>query len=232
MGTYTARLKGIKNSNGDFIFFHDIDDKIYTNSLKYLNEDYQNFASTNPLLTVSCALMQNKEFLGEVWYSSLWENKQQVFANEFNHLHGNMSINNTLLKKQELGNAYIDLWEILTTIGVNKLTIGEDSLLSDYMLTYNYIDKSIPVFYLFLGYEYNNPFSLSKQIFKRVSDIPINTAYLYHALKKYFDENTLIELEKQMFTNAQRIYGSDNGRAFIENYLKYKDLYGKFIFKD
>ena len=33
-GTYTARLKGIQNSRGDFIFFHDIDDIIYTNSLK------------------------------------------------------------------------------------------------------------------------------------------------------------------------------------------------------
>jgi glycosyltransferase involved in cell wall biosynthesis/SAM-dependent methyltransferase len=231
-GTFIARAKGIQNSGGDFIFSHNIDDIIYTNSLKYLNEDYQNFKSTNPLLTVSCALMQNKEFLGEVWYSLLWKNKRQVFANEFNHLHGNMTMINTLFKKQVLENAYMDLSKILTTLGVKKLNNGEDSILSDYMLANNYINKTIPVFYSFQGYEYNNPFSLSKQISKRVFEIPIYTAHLYHILKHYFDKNTLIELEKQMFINAQQIYGSDNGRVFIENYLKYKELYGKFIFKD
>jgi glycosyltransferase involved in cell wall biosynthesis/precorrin-6B methylase 2 len=231
-GTYTARAKGIQNSGGDFIFFHDIDDIIYTNSLKYLNEDYQNFKLTNPLLTVSCALMRNKEFLGEVWYSLLWKDKQQVFENEFDLLHGNMSIINTLFKKQVLENAYMDLWKILTTIGVKRMDAGQDSILSDYMLANNYVSRSIPVFYSFRGYEYNNPLSASKQILKRVSGIPINTAYLYHVLKKHFDEKVLIKLEQQMFTNARKIYGADNGRVFIENYLKYKDLYGKFIFRE
>jgi len=233
MGTYNAVVKGIQNSSGDFIFIHGVDDIMYINGLKYLNEDYQNFRSITPQLTVSCALMKNKEFVGEVWYSSLWENKQQVFAYEFNHLHGTMSIAETLFKKQELENAYLELWKILTTIGVKRMDVNHDSILSDYMLINNYINKSIPVFYSFVGYKYyNNPFSLSKQILKRVSEIPIHTAYLYHVLKKYFDENTLIKLEEQMLTNVSRIYGSENGRTLIENYLKYKDLYGKFIFRE
>jgi len=232
-GTYTARLKGIQNSSGDFIFFHDIDDIIYTNSLKYLNEDYENFESTSPLLTISSALMRNKEFLGEIWYSLLWKDKQQLFANEFNDLNGNMPIINTLFKKQVLESAYIELWKILTTIGVKRMSVREDSILSDFMLANNYVSRSIPVFYSLRGYEYyNNPLSASKQILKRVSDIPIQTAYLYYVLKKHFDENTLIKLEEQMLTNAQRIYGLKNGKAFTENYLKYKDLYGKFIFRD
>ncbi|WP_121959103.1 glycosyltransferase [Petrotoga sp. 9T1HF07.CasAA.8.2] len=231
-GIYTARAEGLQNSSGDFIFFHNIDDKIYTNSLKYLNEDYQNFKSTNPLLTISCTLMQNDEFLGEVLYSLLWKSKQQIFAEEFNHLHGSMSIINTLFKRQDLGNAYIELMKILTTIGVKRMSVAEDSILSDYLLVNNYINKTIPVFYSFQGYEYNNPLSSSKQILKRLSDIPIHTAYLYYVLKKYFDENTLIKLEEQMLMNAQRIYGREYGRAFIGNYLKYKNLYGKFIFKD
>jgi len=91
-GTLVARQRGIEQSNGEFIFFHDIDDKIYKNCLKYLAEDYQNFKSSNPMLTVSCALTRNGNFFGEAGYSIFWRSLTDIFITEFVNLSGRVSI--------------------------------------------------------------------------------------------------------------------------------------------
>jgi len=121
--------------------------------------------------------------------------------------------------------AYRNLLEFLSAACIKRMSVAEDSLLSDYMLFKEYVNKSIPVFYAYRGYECNDPNSSSQQLPKRISDIPINNAYLYNALKKIFDQDTVKELEKKALVNAKMLYGPDNGDIFIKNYLRYKDIF-------
>jgi len=228
-GTFHARLEGICKSTGEFVFFHDVDDLIFKKSLKCLTEDYQNYISTIPLLTVSNALMRNDRFLGEVWYSMFWKNNLQIFKEGFTNLHGNVSIAHTLFQKASLEKAYNELTQLLRKIGKERMIVAEDSILSNYMIYNEYISRSIPVFYNYRGYTYDNLTSTSKQLFQRISDIPVNTAYLYYALKKYLNESELNILEQKMIENAQKIYGLQNGKVFVNNYYKYKKLLEKFV---
>lgn len=229
LGIFHARLQGITNSQGEFVFFHNVDDLVFKDSLKCLTEDYRNFGLTKPLFTVSLALMKNELFFGEVWYSMFWQDKLQVFVNEFINLHGNISIINTLLKKEELEKAIKHIDNILLNINVDKMIVAEDSIVSDYLLANRYISRNIPVFYTYQGYKRDNELSTSRQLLSRISNIPINTAYLYYVLKKYLNESDLNFLEQKMVENAQKIYGLENGKVFVNNYYKYKKLLEKFV---
>ncbi|MGB4714579.1 MAG: glycosyltransferase family A protein, partial [Defluviitoga tunisiensis] len=228
LGTFHARFQGTINSQGEFVFFHDVDDIVFKKSLKTINRDIQNY-SFFPLLSVPSTLLKEEHFIGEFWDIYLWKSKLDLFVNEFINLNGYISPHDTFLDKKTLSEAYSNLIKISEKIGKDKMTVAEDRILMDYMIENNYFKREIPIFYTFRGYRYFNMDSSSQKILRRISDIPLSTAYLCTILKRYVDKSQLNFLEQKMIENAQKIYGLQNGKVFVNNYYKYKKLLEKFV---
>lgn len=52
------------------------------------------------------------------------------------------------------------------------MTIAEDTILADYLLLEHFVEKMIPTFYTFLGYEVGNLQSSSKNFWKGSNRFP------------------------------------------------------------
>lgn len=133
IGTFHSRLVGTRHSKGEFVFFQDIDDIVHPEGISRLTVDFTNFPKSKPLLTVSCALMENGSFNGEVWASNFYRTIGEILVSEVVSLSGKVSIINTLIERERLLSVYQELDKIFNSVGVRRMTIAEDSILSDYL---------------------------------------------------------------------------------------------------
>lgn len=231
IGTFHSRLVGTRHSKGEFVFFQDIDDIVHPEGISRLTVDFTNFPKSKPLLTVSCALMENGSFNGEVWASNFYRTIGEILVSEVVSLSGKVSIINTLIERERLLSVYQELDKIFNSVGVRRMTIAEDSILSDYLLLKSVVKRNIPVFYTFLGYERSNVHTSSKRILGRVQQIPIHTAFLMIMMERerLLDKNSLNQLDAIIKQNASKIYGQELGRKFYENYLDFKGRFAEIL---
>ncbi|ODN30597.1 glycosyltransferase [Fervidobacterium thailandense] len=231
LGTFKARQIGAENSEGKFVVFHDADDLIHPKTIERLLNDIENFEDRKPLLAVPCALMNNGSFIGQIWSVNFFKNDIERFTEEIIALSGRTSIINTLLDRQEVVNTGNTILKLLSYVGIEKLSVAEDSLLGD-MLTLEGNLLFLPVFYTYCGYERGNPDSFSKKLERRIMDIPVWIGLLVNFLtykKKMFDEKYLFEIERLMKENALKFYGEINGKKLIERYEFYKREFRKVL---
>ncbi|KXG78804.1 putative glycosyltransferase EpsJ [Fervidicola ferrireducens] len=226
IGTFRARYEGVKACNGEYIFFHDIDDVIFTRSLEKLALHKANIGD-DYYIAVSCALKRGSDFTGEVWYRQFLPDLMDYVLLELNLLSGRISLINTLLNKKLLKEVYQKLMALFDDIGIEKMKVAEDTIIVDEFLLGKMVKRIIPVFYTYLGYEIGNSFSMSKQIEQRAKDIPIQCAYVLVNLKKkeIFGENELNELENKILSRAMQIYGESLFKVFHNNFKYYKSMF-------
>lgn len=227
-GQFIARLEGIKHSSGKYVFFHNIDDLIYHDSITRLLKDRINF-SDNVHLPVSCALMENYSFLGQIWYHRFLPGPMDYLIDEINDLCGKVSIINTLFKREYILPVYNNLVEFLSKSLIDqKIRVGEDTLLSDYMILEQAIDSIIPVFYTLQGYQFDNNQSMSKKLNERIKAVPIQMAFTVSYLlnRKIVDK----DIEKNIKKAAYAIYGENAGKIFMDNYEKHRKGFDNLLF--
>ncbi len=231
VGTFHSRLMGVKHSQGSFVFFHDIDDLAYPKGVKKLLDDLLNFPNKKPLLTVANALMSGEQFNGEIWCSDFYKNIEELFVSEITSLSGKIPIIDTLIERIPLQKAYEELAKVLSKVGIIKMTIAEDTILANYLLLEHFVEKMIPTFYIFRGYEVGNLQSSSKKLLERIKQIPIHIAFLMvmSQKEKLFDKATLNQLENTVKQSAVRIYGQELGLKFFENYLEFKRRFSSIL---
>lgn len=233
LGTFRARQIGAENSEGKFVVFHDADDLIHPKTMERLLNDIENFGNRKPLLAVPRALMNNGSFIGQIWSVNFFKNDIERFTEEIVALSGRTSIINTLLDRQEIVNTGNNILKLLSYVGIEKLSVAEDSLLGD-IITLEGNLLFVPVFYTYLGYERDNPDSFSKKLERRIMDIPVWIGLLVNFLtykKKLFDEKYLLGIERLMKENALKFYGEVNGKKLIERYEFYKREFRKVLTK-
>lgn len=225
-GIFRARLEGMMDASGDYIFFHNIDDIIYKKGIFNIANDLSNF-SDDTYLATSCALMKQKKFMGQIWYHELLSNIDEYILSEVYNLCGKVSIINTLISKNLLLDAYKKVEDIFCKIGVDRMSVAEDTVLMDYMILNGYFNCIIPIYYTLQGYEYDNFDSSSKKVYRRVEEIPIQTSYCVTKLfsNKTINMDQMKQLDSIVSSKSASLYGAELGKRFYDNYLKFKGLY-------
>lgn len=228
-GTLYARFEGIKKSEGEYIFFHDIDDLMYYNGIIDIVNDLRNI-SDECYLATSCAYMREGEFTGEIGYHKILVNALDYVLEGIKNLSGLVSLINTLIPRELIVNIFQDVLNILDKGNISNMSVAEDTLIVDYMVLSNLVSRIIPIYYTLRGYEFRYD-SLSKNVNKRIAQIPIQIACTVNMLirKKYINKFELKDIEDEIRKNAIQIYGNELGKHFINNYEKYKDIFRKII---
>ncbi|MDK2786489.1 MAG: hypothetical protein PWQ80_1168 [Thermotoga sp.] len=80
-GPFLARYKGTLAADGEYVVFHDIDDRLQLNGIDRLVLDTVNFGN-NVLLAVSLALMKNAKCTGDVWFIDTEKNPWITFIKQ------------------------------------------------------------------------------------------------------------------------------------------------------
>lgn len=173
-------------------------------------------------LDVFSALMQDGDFLGEIWGQQWFLKNTDYALNEIVNLHGYISMINDIFVRDSLLTGYTEILQIISRSGVERMSVGEDSLLMDHLVFTGIIKKIIPIFYSFQGYQVNNPSSISKQIQRRINDVPVHMAYCMSRLNLRGESQK--ELENMMFQTAKERFGANNGILFAQNYYNYLKL--------
>lgn len=216
MGVSVARFKGMLVSKYNFIFFLDIDDLIFPYCIEKLMRD----CVDDTYLSVSCALMNEVKFTGDIWYHQLLKSPKEYLLSELSGLCGKISLGNTIIRKDKLFRAYKILNELLEKVDIECMKIAEDSLLLDIMILNEDITRIIPVYYTYRGYEYEGK-SASTVVEDRIKDIPLQMAY---CLKVCETEKEREKVLKSMHRSVIGIYGLEFGATFMNNLKRYEKL--------
>lgn len=221
VGVSEARLEGLEKAKNDYIFFLDIDDLVFPECITKIMRDLKN-CPHDTHLSVSCALMDKGEYTGGIWFHKLFPSIHDHILSEIFALCGKISLQNTIIKKGSLLEAYKKINVLIKKVGIDRIRIAEDTLLLDIMVFSGLIKHIIPVYYTYRGYE-QSPTSASRQIGDRINDIPIQTAYCFTEIRKISKVNEK-ELENRIIYQAIKSYGVPQGTEFVNNFKKYKDL--------
>ncbi|ADL08328.1 glycosyltransferase [Thermosediminibacter oceani] len=227
-GQFFSRLEGIKHSSGEYVFFHDMDDIIYRKGFKKLINDMGNFSNSDSIhIPVSCALMDENGYNGQIWYHSILPSAADYLVEEVLSLCGKVSIINTLFKKEMLIQYYEELSTLLGgIIKKEKIKVGEDTVVFDFLAMRGAIYRILPVYYTLRGYRFSRQ-SFSRNLHYRLNGIPLTIAFNINYLlgEKLIDnhfENTV--KEKVLST-----YGSEMGNIFLTNYERYREMLKNII---
>jgi len=220
-GEYKARYEGLKQATNDYIFFLDIDDLIFPGCISKMMRDIKN-CPEDTYLSNSCALMKDGKFIGEIWYHKYLKTTYDYIIAELSTLSGQISLGNTIIKKNNLIKAYEKLNMLYKKLGIERMKVSPDSLLLDIMVFSGLIKQIIPVYYTFRGYEQSEG-SASQQIDDRIKDIPLQMAYCFTEICKVLKINERVA-ENVIIYKAFQVYGANKGTEFIENFKKYKGI--------
>jgi len=220
-GEYKARYEGLKQATNDYIFFLDIDDLIFPGCISKMMRDIKN-CPEGTYLSNSCALMKNGVFTGEIWYHKYLKTTYDYIISELSTLSGQISLGNTIIKKNNLMKAYEKLNMLYKKLGIGRMKVSPDSLLLDIMVFSGLIKQIIPVYYTFRGYEQSEG-SASQQIDDRIKDIPLQMAYCFTEICKVLKINEKAA-ENAIIYKAINVYGVNRGTEFMENFKKYIKL--------
>ncbi|ACM24001.1 Galactosyltransferase-related protein [Thermotoga neapolitana DSM 4359] len=226
-GPFLARYKGTLAADGEYVVFHDIDDRLQLNGIDRLVLDTVNFGN-NVLLAVSLALMKNAKCTGDVWFIDTEKKPMDYFHKTVKHLSGRINPVDSLLPKKVLLESYSLLVSLLGDFGKN-FSVGEDMLLVYHMLLNGAVEEIVPVYYIFRGYETGNNFSVSKNLEKRVQSLPLAISYIVTSLtrRQLANLDQLEEMENNIRSRAKVLYGETLGERFWKNFLKYKNYFEK-----
>ncbi|PLV56869.1 glycosyltransferase [Thermotoga sp. SG1] len=228
-GPFLARYRGTLAADGEYIVYHNIDDRLQLNGINRLFLDTANFRK-NALLAVSVALMENRKCTGDVWLIDIERKPLDYFWKTMEFLSGEIHPINTLVPKKFLLESYSSLVSLLEEYGKN-FSVGEDVLLAYQMVLDGALEDIVPVYYTFEGYEIGNVSSVSKNIEKRVQSLPLVISYIVVSLAKkhLVDFNQLKGIENHIRSRAKTLYGEILGEKFWENFLKYKNFFEKIL---
>jgi len=221
VGVSKARLEGLKKAKNDYIFFLDIDDLVFPECITKIMRDLKN-CPDGTHLSVSCALMNEREYTGDIWFHKFFPSVYDHILSEIFALCGKISLQNTIIRKDSLLEAYKKIDALLKKVDIDRIKIAEDTLLLDIMVFSGLIKHIIPVYYTYRGYERTEA-SASRQIDDRISDIPIQMAYCFARMKELLkkDIQREKEWENTITCKAIKIYGLKRGTVFVENFKKY-----------
>ena len=186
VGVSEARLVGIYQAIYEHIFFLDVDDLVFPNCINKLMDDF----TDGTHLSVSCALMTNNKFTGQIWAHEFLQSPKDYILSELKDLCGKISLGSTIIKKDMLIRAYKELHNLLDKVGIERMNISEDSILLDIMVMNGDITQIIPVCYTYRGYGYDTT-SASHNYEDRLKDIPLQMAY---CLKMIDDEKEVNDI--------------------------------------
>ena len=216
VGEIEARLEGIKRATTDHIYCLDADDMAFPKSITTMMRDLESCPS-NTHLSNSCALMEEGKFTGSIWFHEFLKSPEKYIDSELANLCGKISLGNTIIKRKDLLSAYEVYHKLLKKAGKKRMEVAGDSLLLDIMVFNGYIEKIIPVYYAYRGYEHNTT-TISQQIDKRVRDIPLQMAYCFKEMRgNSHRRDTMVDM-------ATKVYGEKLGKVFINNFDKYRKV--------
>jgi len=217
VGEIGARLEGLKRASNDYVYFLDVDDLIFPGGITTMLQDLKS-CPDNTYLSNSCAMMEKGKFTGPIWFHEFWKNPRDYIVSELINLCGKISLGNTIIRKEGLLAAYEILDIMLKKANRERMKVSGDSILLDIMVFNGYIEKIIPVYYTYRGYEHGESTSASQQIDDRIRDIPLQMAYCFNKI------NGTNELENLMTHRAIISYGSHLGSLFMNNFKTYREV--------
>ena len=214
VGEIAAREVGLKRAIYNNIFFLDADDIMPPYAIECLMTDLRNLPGKTHL-SVSCAMIQNGEFTGEIWFHPWLKEVKDYISDELHHLCGKISLTNTILNKDVLLRVYKIYHQMIKKVKIDRMNVAGDSFLVDIMVFTGEIQRILPVYYTYCGY-YRNISTASQQMINRVRDIPLQVAYCLNQAK----DNP--KLNEKINNRAMELYKNKFGEIFVTNLKQYR----------
>jgi len=212
LGTHKSRFAGIKYATREYVMFQDIDDPFNYDSLDYLMEERKKYGH-DTLLPVP------KRITGTdiVWNMESYDNPFQYLISELNSLCGRVSIHNTPIHTFTAIAGFNLMNRSLFDAGIDRIDVCEDMFLFDTMIIYGLIKHVLPLNNIFAWYNQNSGTNISRNMEKRVKNIPIALAQIWYFLHR----NGFLEEDAGDRLNAlvNRVY-KENADKFMKNLLE------------
>lgn len=217
LGTHKSRYAGIKHATREYVMFQDIDDPFNYESLDYLMQERKKYGQ-DTLLPVP------KRITGTdiVWNIESYDNPFQYLISELNSLCGKVSIHNTPIHTSTAIAGFKAMNRTLHDAGIDRIDVCEDMFLFDTMIIQGIIKHIIPLNNIYAWYNQDSGTNISRNIEKRVKNIPIALAQIW----KFMRKSGLLEedSEERLIKLVNTIYGK-NGIEFMQNlYSAYRKL--------
>lgn len=147
-GILYVRFEGMKNSEGKYIFFYDIDDLIYYNGIVNIVNDLESVFDKY-YLVMFCVFMKEGEFIGEIGYYKILFDVLDYVVEGIKNLFGLVFFINIFILKDLIINVFWNVINIFDKGNVNNMSVVEDILIVDYMIFFDFVYKISFIYYIF-----------------------------------------------------------------------------------